>query len=188
MGFLNRTTGTQVLRFFDTCFKRGVIDAYELGDDMEAQSFLDARVEDWKFGVLGKPSDYDWRSFRVTAYWWARKAGLSSLAEDYIFKAHVKSQIGCFLLFSMRFYLKGIAEWLAYPNPVGIEVFKTATKAHWDTKGQPKCFTKPDYISYMHEMEHEFSRVPEERRETSLTSMGGFISAVYDLTRKYAGR
>lgn len=182
---LNRTTGPQILRFFDVCFKQGVLDAYNLGDDLEARSFLESKKEDWSFGVLGQPDDFDWRSFRFTLYWWARRARMKSLAENYIFKIRVKNYLWCFLAYCMRFYLMGIEEWLAYPNPVNIEVFRSQSKMHWNPSYPVKNFTRGDYISYMHEMEHDFLRLPEGSRQAAASAMASFISAIYDLTRKY---
>lgn len=182
---LNRTTAPQILRFFDVCFKQGVLDAYDLGDELESTDFLNTRKEDWRFGVLGQPDDFDWRSFRFTLYWWARRAQMTGLAENYIFKIKVKNFLWCFLAYCMRFYLMGIEEWLAYPNPVNIEVFKTQRRVHWDNNSVVKNFTKGDYISYMHEMEHAFLRLPEDSMQVTPAAMGSFISAIYDLTQKY---
>ena len=57
---LNRTTAPQVVRFFDVCFKQGVIDAYNYHDNYGARDFLQRFKESWDFGVLGEPEDFDW--------------------------------------------------------------------------------------------------------------------------------
>lgn len=182
---LNRTTAPQVVRFFDVCFKRGVIDAYELGDDLEAKDFLESRLEDWRFGVIGKPEDLDWQMFRFTMYFWARENHLTKFAEDYIFKVRSKNYTWCLLPYCLRFYLMGIKEWLDYPNPVNIEMFKHSSKVHWNPSVIPYKITTGDFISYMHEFAYDYRRRPEEDKEVSDTAMDSFCLAIFDLTRKY---
>lgn len=181
---LNRKIAPHILRFFDTCFKQGVIDACELGDDMEAKDFLSQRRGDWQFGVLDKPGEVDWQMFRFTLYWWARKAGLKSLAENYIFKIRKKDAVWCFLPYCMRFYLLGIEEWLKYPNQTGIEVFKGTPKVHWDPNADVKKFTKGDYISYLHDFAYEY-RSSEVEKAVPQNVMESFCQAMYDLTRGF---
>lgn len=181
---LNRNIAPHVLRFYDTCFKQGVIDACELGDDIEAKDFLKRRKEDWCFGVLGKSGEYDWEMFRFDLYWWARRARMKSLCENYIFKIRKKDAVWCLLPYCMRFYLLGIEEWLSYPNPIGLEVFKRNYRAHWHSDDGLLEFKKGDYISYMHEFAYQYRSLPEESRPISETSMDAFCQAIYSLTRK----
>lgn len=180
---LNRTTAPQALRFFDACFKQGVIDACELGNDIEAREFLTAKEEDWAFGVLGQPDDYDWKAFRYWAYWLARKTGLSSLSE-YLFKIRGRNYIWCILPYCMRFYLMGVKEWLGYPNPVGIELFKQSHKKHWNPS-EGGAITKTDIFSYLHDFEFQYRRLPDENKPVSNDSMSSFVKALFDLCRKY---
>ena len=89
----------------------------------------------------------------------------------------------------MRFYLLGIEEWLEYPNPTGIELFKKESKVHWKPVDQKlRKITKNDLISYMHEFCYEYRRVPEDKRKMSLTSFDGFSRAIHDLTSPYEKR
>jgi len=182
---LNRTTAPQVIGFFDACFKQGVIDACELGSDLDAREFLESKKEDWSFGTLGVNGEYDWQDFRYWAYRIARLHRMKSLADGYLFRIRNKSYPWCILPYSMRFYLMGIQEWLNYPNPVGIEVFKATLRIHWDPNEKNKKITKPDIISYLHEFEFEYRNIQEEERPVSDSMMSGFVQAVYDLSRKY---
>ena len=182
---LNRTSAPAILRFYDVCFKSGVIDAYEYGDDLAVKEFLDKKTEDWTFGTLGKYADMDWQAFRYTLYWWSRKKRMTSFAEKYIFKLTTKNYTWCFLVYCMRFYLLGIQEWLSYPSPVGLEIFKATPKIHWDKNSEIKKFTKGDYFSHMHDIAYDFSRIDEESRPISSNMMDGFCEALFDLTRGY---
>lgn len=181
---LNRTSGPNIVKFLDICFKQGVIDACNIGNDFTCREFCDQHSSEWTFGVLGEPDDYDWRMFRFALYRWARQSRMTGFAENYIYRIATKSLNWCFILYCMRFYLMGIQEWLEYPNPVGIEIFKKTPRIHW--KQLPKHLvkmTKPDIITYMQEIAFEYQRRPEEERPVSSTQMDSFCVAIFDLTR-----
>lgn len=181
---LNRTTAPHALRFFDTCFKHGVFDAYELGDDLGAREFLTDRRADWQFGVLGKNDEFDWQMFRFTLYRWARSAGMRTLGENFIFRLTTKGPAWCFLPYCMRFYMLGIDEWLSYPNQMGLELFKGVSKIHWNPNAGVKKFTKGDYISYLHEFAYEY-READIEKPVSEQMMEAFCQAMYDLTKGF---
>lgn len=173
------------LRFFDLCFKQGVIDACDHGDDIDAKAFLLERKEDWSFGLLPIEGPIEWPTFCHELYWVARKHGMKTMAESYLFRIRTKNYIWCLLPYCMRFYLMGVEEWLRYPSPVGIEVFKREKKTHWDPSSPIKKITKPDLFSYLHGFEFEYRKLDPEIAPVSETSMSNFIKALYDLTRPY---
>ena len=184
---LNRTTAPQILRFFDVCFKRGVIDAMDYGDDLDTREFLQARKNEWSLGILGK-EDSSWQFFCSNLYWWARNAKLMTLAEKYFFALRKKDLSWCLLPYCMQFYLLGIEEWLDYPNPANIEIFKSTPKLHWSPKGPIKKFIRPDYFSYLHNFYYQYSQIPEDLQTVSPTMMDSFVSAIYDLSSRYGKR
>lgn len=184
---LNRTSAPIMVRFFDLCFKQGVLDAYNFADNYGAQEFVAKHKAEWDFGVLGEPDDFDWQMWRFTLYRWGRKAvGFKKFSENYIYKITRKNLWWCFLQFCMRFYLMGIEEWLEYPNPIGIQVFKGEGKIHWTQQPRGlKKMTVNDFISYMHEFAYDYRRVPIEKQDVGAPTMDTFCQAVFDLTRKY---
>ena len=186
---LNRTTAPQILRFFDVCFKQGVVDAYDIGDDYAVREFLDLHKPDWSFGILNEPNDYDWKMFRFCMYRWARQHRLTSFAENYIYKIRTTGFLWALLPFCMRIYMMGMEEWLEYPNPVGIEVFKNTNAVHWSPrfKGQMKL-TKADWFSYIQEFAIEHRRLPAEQQIMSPLVMEDYPQALYDLTRTFQKR
>lgn len=182
---LNRTSANQILLFFDACFKQGVLDAYDLGSDLEARDFLQEKRADWSFGRLGMRGEFDWQMFRQTLYWWARRSRLQSLAEKYIFKIRTKAITWCLFPFCMRFYLNGIEEWIDYPNEARIEIFKSSKRVHWSPNSELSKFTKGDYFSYLHEFAYQFRQIPESEQPVNATLMDSFIQALYDLSSAY---
>lgn len=182
---LNRKTASHVLRFFYLCFKQGVIDSYEFGNDIDAKDFYEQKKADWTFGILGEPDDFDWEAFRYKAYWWARRKGMKTMAENYLFRIRTKNYIWCVLPYCMRFYLMGIKEWLNYPNPAGIELFKITANVHWDPNEPVRQITKTDIFSYLHEFEFEYKRFDDYDKSFTSASMSSFVQALFDLTRAY---
>lgn len=184
---LNRVNGPHILRLYDVCFKHGVIDACKMEDDYEVRRFVEEHTSTWEFGVLGEDLEVDWQMFRFVLYRWCRESpGLTKFAENYLLRVRITNLYWCLLPYCMRFYLLGIKEWLDYPNRAGIEIFKKNNRVHWSKNEKTKNFTKPDYISYMHEFAFEYRRLPEGSRPVTDSAMDTFCSAVFDLTRKYA--
>lgn len=182
---LNRTTAPQIVRFFDVCFKAGVIDAYSYGDDLSVKEFYEQKMSDWTFGSLNTGDVMDWKSFQFVLYWWARKYHMKSLAENYIFKIRTVSYQWCLLPYCMRFYLMGVKEWLDYPSPANIEVFKTLRRAHWSPTADVKAFTRGDYFSHLHDFAFHYRKLPEETKIATDTAMDTFVKALFDLSQKY---
>lgn len=185
MEYLNRTTAPQAVRFMFVCFRQGVLDACEYGDDMGVKEFVDAHKASWTFGILGEPDDYDWQAFRVKMYSLARRNHLGGFAENYIFRIRQRNYLWCLLPYCLQFYIMGLEEWLAYPNPQKIAAFKKAGSIHWDPNYPYKQIKRMDIINSMQEMALLYRRIPEEDRLIGATTMDGFIEAVYNLTRKY---
>ena len=184
---LNRTSAKQIVRFFDLCFKQGVIDAYNFADDYGSKEFLDKHTESWDFGVLGEPDDFDWEMWRFTLYRWARHNHMMMFSENYIFSIVRKNYLWYLLPFCMRFYLLGISEWLEYPNPVGIALFKQNGRVHWSPQKNSSLqrITVNDFISYMQQFVYEYRRTPDETKTMNPGTMDGYCQAIHDLTRRY---
>ena len=184
-GLLTRSTAKTAIRFMYLCFQRGVLDAFEFGNDTDAREFYEQKFADWTFGTLVHPEFSDWRAFRSQLYWWAREYRMKTLAEVYLFRIRNKNYTWCILPYCMRFYLMGVKEWLDYPNPGGIELFKQTGKDHWNPNAPLKAMTRMDIISYLHTFEFDFRYAEDIDLGVSEASMSSFISAVYDLSRKY---
>lgn len=181
---LNRTSAAQILRLCALCFKHGVLDAYELGDDYTAKEFLDKHRENWTYGILGDDDDYDWKMWRFYLYKWCRKSKLVRFGDRYLYEIKRFNYLYCPMIFAMRFYLLGISEWLEYPNPVGIERFRHDTRAHW-TPSETSKFTRTGIIAEMQSIAYEYSRRPEEDREVSGGVIVDFASAMFDMTSTF---
>lgn len=183
---LNRNLAPNILRFFDICFKQGVIDACNYHDNYAAADFVAQRKEDWHFGILGEPDDFDWEMWRYTMYRWAREHGMHGFARTHLFQIVKKNPQWYILPHCMCFYLMGIEEWLAYPEPAKLQVFKTTRKTHWKKMppGQQKM-DKNDFITCMQGFAFEFRRVPRDFRPFNALTFDGYARAMHDLTRPY---
>lgn len=186
---LNRTTAPQVVRLFDSCFKRGVIHACAMDDDYSVQEFLDRHKEAGTYGLVYDDENFDFRRWRFTIERWCREDRLGSVGDTYLNSMYVRQSRKTFLFavlpMTMRFYLMGIEEWLEYPNPLNLEIFKHTKKIHW--KPVPKHLkniSTQDFLSYLQEFIYERQKM---NLEDDLTEFmyDGFSTAMYKFTRKY---
>lgn len=186
---LNRRSAPYIVRFFDYCYKRGVWDACDHGDDYEVRGFLEEHVVSWRFAVLGEPCDLDWETWRFLMYRWAKERGMNELAEYYIYEIVRQNHLWYFLPYCMRFYLKGMADWLKRPEPGGIDLFMSTPRERWVTDGRLSVrMVNTDYVSDMHMFAFEYRRVPEDDRAFSIIAFEQYARAIHDLTRKWRGR
>lgn len=170
------------------CFKQGVLDAYKMGDDYAVRDFVEKHKANWSYGVLGEPDDYDWKMWRFSLYRWCRRCRLAQFAENYLYEVKSFNYLYCPIVFSMRFYLMGIEEWLDYPNPVGIERFRQGTMSHWtpNTDHGANKITTREIIVEMQEIAYQYRRRPEDDWEVRGGVMVEFGTAMVDLTSKFA--
>jgi len=185
---LNRKNAPSIIRLFDVCLKRGVLDAAGARDDYSVREFILEHKKLFKFGTISEPVGHDWRSYRFVLYRWARENSLTSLAENYIMEIRRQNYVWCLLPYCLWFYIMGAEEWLEYPNASSIEMFKVNGRIHWNPAVVTRQITKMDYISYMHEAAFAYKAMDAEDKLVSDSCIDGFCSAVYDLTRKYATR
>ena len=184
---LNKTTAAQAIRLFDYCFKMGVIDACELGDDYVASSWLEERLADRKYGLLSDyEAEFDWKRWRFTLFRWCRNCSLRQLGENYIDRIRKSSNFLFGILpICMRFYLMGVQEWLDYPNPTNMMIFKMTARIHWKPVTQNlRTMKTDDFISYIQEFIYERVDNPLED-DVSISYLNGFCVAMWKLTRKY---
>lgn len=185
---LNRTNGPAIIRLFDVCFKRGVIDACEIADDYAVRDFISTHKFKWTFGTINEPDGVDWRAYRFILYRWSRESGMTGLAENYIIMIRKTNYLWCLLPFCMWFYLMGAQEWLAYPASHKIEIFKMHKKVHWDPNCPVRAFTRMDYISYMHEAAFAYRKLDEDLKPVTDTLMESYCQAIYDVSRSYGSK
>lgn len=183
---LNRRLAPTILRFFDLCFKQGVVDAHNFHDDYEAREFVARHKEAWDFAVLGQPEPYLWDEWRFTLFHWARANGLVGLAMQHIYQITKKNPQWYLFPHCMCFYLMGIEEWLENPEPSKLQVFLDTPKVHWKKmpQGQQKM-TKNDIIACMQGFVFDYRRTPVEGRPFNAMTFDGYARAMHDLTRPY---
>lgn len=185
---LNRVTGPQVIKLFDYCFRQGVFDACDFGDDITVQEWLDARLADGGYGLLSEcGEEFDWKRWRLVLYRWCRIGQIGIIGESYVDVIHKYKATSIFALLPMcmRFYLMGIEEWLAYPNPNNIALFKQKKKIHW--KPFPSHLMNirtTDFISYLQEFVYE--RVNKHfEDDLNQSRYDSFSTGVWRCNQKY---
>lgn len=185
---ITRKSAPEIIRLLDYCYKRGVVDASEVEDDLAVQDWYDETIDSGKYGLVGSPDEEcDWKRWRFFLLRWCRENRLSSLGFDYI--DGVRRARGFeFLIIpmAMRFYLFGVKEWLDYPNPSLIGMFKAKPKFRWSPSvpQQMKNMTKDDFISLIQEFIYELRNKPMEgMKDVAPRAMDNFEYAMWQMTR-----
>lgn len=128
---LPRTGVIQLFSLFDFAYKKGVIDASEINDDVFCHDFLERRKAPDVFGTLDCPHEMDEDEWIFTVKRWCL-TNHKKLLYDWLV-----SPSTCFSNFKVAysvvqgFYVEGVKDWLEYENMNLIEVFKTRTGAKW---------------------------------------------------------
>lgn len=128
---INRQTAKMLLKLFETCFKQGVIDACEQDDDYWCREFIEARRTQGDFSLLDVRDSYDWKEWRMIIGRWCRYTHNLKLCVLYLDKVYTKNFYWSVFPIAMDFYMLGIEEYLEYPNPINLELFKTKSGQHW---------------------------------------------------------
>lgn len=187
---LNRTTAPQIIRLFDTCFKRGVLDAQAQEDDYAVREFLERHKAAGDYGLVYDDENFDYRRWRFTIERWCRQYRIGSVGDTYLDSMYVrtwsrKTFLLAVLPMTMRFYLMGVEEWLEYPNPLGLELFKQTKKIHWKpVPSHMKNMTTQDFLSLLQEFIYERQKMKLDGDLTE-TQYDSFSRAMWAMTRKY---
>ena len=166
---ITRKNATDLLRLLDYCYKRGVVDASEVGDNYAVQDWYDEMLHSGKYGNVLFPEEvYDWRRWRFTINKWAREQRLPYSCTDYIDSIRRAQGIGFVIVpMTMRFYLMGVGEWLEYTNDFALAMFKGKRCVRWTNKVPPhmKNMKKADFILLIQEFSYEFKQYPTKEIE-----------------------
>lgn len=168
----------------------GVLDARDVEDDYLVQEWYNTHRPEWSYGLLSAPDAvFTWQRWRHTLYRWCRNTGLRTLGETYIDMMRRRAQSCLFAIIplTMRFYLMGVEEWLAYPNRANAEVFKMNLYVHWKPMrpASLKLIRTDDYIAYLQDWSYEFRDLPPNVQKNLCkdTFFDSFTQAIWQLTR-----
>jgi len=158
-------------------------------DDYAVQEFYDARMADGGYGqLLDDNDDFDWRRWQHALYRICRLNRVGNSTANYIDSIHRYQRTFVFALLpmTMRFYLEGIKEWLDYPNPSAIQMFKQNRRQHW-TPNLPshiRSIRTPDYIFMLQSFVYERQNMHLEK-DLSATHYDHFANAMWRLTQRF---
>lgn len=185
---ITHKSALDVVRLLDFCYKKGVIDACGVEDDLAVQDWLDATHKKGKYGLVDFPDEEcDWKRWRFFLLRWCRENKLSKLGFDYIDGIRKVSGFEYVVIpMTMRFYLQGVKEWLEYPNEMGIAIFKSRYRQRWTNKvpKNMKNMKTDDFISLIQEFIYEFRQFPmDEMTDLRDSALDNFEYAMWQMTR-----
>lgn len=186
---INHTSAKEIIRLLDFCYKKGVVDACGVEDDLAVKDWLDAMHKSGRYGLVDFPDEEcDWKRWRFFLLRWCRENRLSKLGFDYIDGIRKATGFEYVIIpMTMRFYLQGVKEWLEYPNEIGIALFKATTRQRWTPKvpSTMKNMRTDDYISLIQEFIYEFRQYPMVEMEDDFpqSCLDNFEYAMWQMTR-----
>lgn len=185
---ITRKSAPEIIRLLDYCYKRGVVDASEVEDDIAVQDWYDTIHNSGRYGLVGFPDEeYDWRRWRFFLIRWCRENRMSNLGFSYIDTLRKVSGFWYVIIpMTMRFYTLGVKEWLEYPNELDIELFKAHTRLRWSDRvpAAMKKMKTDDFISLIQEFIYEFRQYPMlEMKNFPPKSLDNFEYAMWQMTR-----
>lgn len=185
---ITRASAPEVIRLLDFCYKKGVVDAAAVEDDLAVQDWLDAMHKQGKYGLVDFPDEEcDWKRWRFFLLRWCRENRLSRLGFEYIDSLRKVSGFEYVVIpMTMRFYLQGVKEWLEYPNELGLVLFKSKYRQRWTDRVPQtmKTMRTDDFISLIQEYIYELRQYPmEEMVDFPSSNYDNFEYAMWQMTR-----
>lgn len=185
---LTRKNSRYLLSLLDFAYKQGVLSAYDADDERYCEEFVSKHKDGTSFGLLEvQGEDITWKEWRWTLTCWARQARVYLIAREYLDHIAGRNYLWAVLPVAFDFYLKGIEDWVKYPNPCNLEVFKNKPKIHWivERRNDKKVIKNDEIVS-------EIQRICFERGRKDKGIKGGlsqccydaFASTIWTLTRK----
>lgn len=152
---INRRTARQTFRFFDACYRQGVLDAYNIDDEEKCKDFVNRMKSPKKFSLLYVDYDMTWQEWRAILFRWCITERLIIFADEVLNRIKTYSgYLSVFLPIAMDFYCKGILDFVAYPNPTKIVKFKSTKRIYW------KTFTKISAMEFVSDVQlFSFERI-----------------------------
>jgi len=186
---LNRTTAPQTVKLFDSCFKRGVLDAYAQDDDYGLRDWVERHKADGSYGLVYDDENFDYKRWRFVIERWCREDRLGSIIDTYLnapcLRGYGKNYLFAVLPMTMRFYIYGVEEWLEYPNPISIELFKHTKRVHWKPMSHHmKFMTTADFLGILQDFIYERQRLHLDG-DLNERQYDSFSRAMYRYTTKY---
>lgn len=158
---INRQTCKMMMKLFDVCFKKGVQDAFEADNEQWCQEFIEERREKLDFSLLDVRDSYDWKEWRIIIARWCRYTHNLKLCPEYLDRVYAENFYWSIFPIAMDFYILGVKEWLEYPNPHNLELFKFTHNEHWKPmprKNLQKMDTN-DKVGYVQEFAYDRERL-----------------------------
>lgn len=185
MSLLDRSTVKLVLRLLDFSFRQGVLDACKYQDEFRCREFIKERRENLNYGVLDIDEPLDWVEWRYILTKWSIKGRFHKVSVKFLDRITTVNYNWVILPVAQEFYIRGIEEFLEYPNGRNLELFKSKHRVHWYYNGKPfKYITNDDIVTAIQDICYEKKRKDAGKEGSpSKLSYDAFCRTVWTLTR-----
>lgn len=135
---ITRAIALNIISLVDFCYRKGVIDAHRISDEGLAREFLDKISEVGVYGFLNEEgATMGWQEWTLRLMAQSRMTSWNGVMTRYFSLMGKVGQnyLSAFIPVSVRFYAKGISDYIDAPNAADIALFNDRNRVYWTQEG-----------------------------------------------------
>lgn len=133
---IDRATCNALVRLFDTMYRMGVMDAYQVNSEGECADFVERTKEPGVFGRVIDGHTMDCNEWQLTLIMEARKQSMHGAMYRYFnrMKIYGQNYLSVLLPIAQDFYNKGLQDYTDSPDAVSLAIFNDKSRTWWSKK------------------------------------------------------
>lgn len=136
---ITRTIALNIISLVDYCYRKGVEDAYDIGDEGLAREFLDKVSEIGVYGFLNEEGyTMGWKEWSLRLMSQSRMTRWNSPMTRYftlVGNRVNQNYLGTFIPVSEAFYAKGVRDYTNNPYGCDFQLFQEKERVYWTADG-----------------------------------------------------
>lgn len=130
---INYYSARGLMRLFDALYKLGVEDAISIGNESQCEEFCERMFAAEKFGRIINDFEYSWREwkYRLTQVVYEDVMYRKQCLKFFDCISSYSTYLACALPVAMDFYMKGLKDYVDYPNSDNWVKFKSKGFTLW---------------------------------------------------------
>lgn len=184
---IDRATCKALIRLFDTMYRIGVIDAYQVNSEGECADFVERTKEPGVFGRVIDGHTMDCNEWQLTLIVEARKRSMQGAMYRYFnrMKIYRQNYLSVLLPIAQDFYNKGLQDYNDNPNAASLAIFNDKKRRWWS-----KNLKKVSVFEYIEQVQQFcFARKRSDEESGSKKALKGsyydiFAKVMFTLTLK----
>lgn len=181
---INHYSARSLMRLFDQCYKLGVKDGIDVGNESQCEEFCDKMYRAECFGRIVLDYEYSWREwkFRLSQMIYEDTKYRHQGLKYFECVTTYASYLACVLPIAMDFYMKGLKDYASYPNSENWVKFNSKSFILWE-KNLRKS-TSDEFLRFLTgfcydriridqaAIEYKIERLEQKRKEGTMDGVG----------------